>query len=345
MADLVRPEGEERTAPVAMPAQPDQHAPATAPGPPGKPVRAGRRRKRFGVLFWLATGWLGIVLFCALTASFLPIRDPLETNVSDKLLAPFEKAGEKKASTSTNANRIPDLRSDGDVAKPTGNSYILGTDGLGRDKLSRLIHGSRVSLIVGFAVVAIGLTLGGTLGLLVGYFRGWLERSVMSVIDVILAFPGLVILLALLAFVGQNLTVIALTIGFLSVPQYTRVARANTLAVAQREYVLAAKAMGAKTGRILFRELLPNVILPVGAFALLSIGLVIVLEGSLAFLGLSVEQPTPTWGSMIAEGKRHLREDPHVAAIPSLVLFLTVLSLNLVGDQLRSIFDVKESGL
>jgi peptide/nickel transport system permease protein len=164
-------------------------------------------------------------------------------------------------------------------------------------------------------------------------------------VNVILAFPGLVLLLVLLAYVGQSLTVISLVVGFLSIPVYTRVARANTLAVAQREFVLAAHTLGASRVRQLFREIAPNVVLPVAAFGLVAMGVVIVLEGSLAFLGLSVEAPTATWGGMIAEGKRHLSEAPHVALIPSATMFLTVLSLNFVGDSLRRRFDVRESNL
>ncbi len=167
----------------------------------------------------------------------------------------------------------------------------------------------------------------------------------MALVDVILAFPGLVLLLALVAYVGQNLRVIATVIGLLSIPVYTRVARANTLSTAQREFVLAASALGATNRRILAREILPNVILPVLAFGLIAMGVIIVLEGALALLGLSVELPQATWGGMISEGKRHLHETVHVALLPSLVMFLTVLSLNLVGDTLRTRLDVRESGL
>ena len=298
--------------------------PDAAPAPAGKPRR---KRKKYGIGFWLAVAWLVIVLFCAITASWLPIADPLAVNRIDgrsvRLAAPGEQG------------------------------FVLGTDGVGRDVLARIIHGSRVSIIISFVTVAIGMTVGGFLGLVTGYFRGWTERIIMAIVDVLLAFPGLILLLGLLAVMTQypaladigRLPIIALVIGFLSIPRYARVARANTLAVAQREFVLAAKAMGAKSSRVLFRELMPNVILPVAAFGLVAVALVIVLEGSLAFLGLSVEQPTPTWGAMIAEGKRHLRNAPYIAAVPSTVMFLTVLSLNFVGDSLRSFFDVRESGL
>jgi peptide/nickel transport system permease protein len=189
------------------------------------------------------------------------------------------------------------------------------------------------------------MVVGGTLGTAVGYVRGRTERVVMAGVDVLAAFPGLVLLLALLAYVGRSLTVISLVIGFLSIPIYTRVARANTLAVAQREFVHAAHTLGARRSRILFREIIPNVVPPVAAFALVAMGLVIVLEGSLALLGLSIEPPDPTWGGMIAASKPHLSDAPHTALIPSGAMFLTVLSLNFVGDTLRRSFDVKDSGL
>ncbi len=286
----------------------------TAPLAPD-PVVGPRKKRGNGVLYWVCLGWLAVVVLGALTADLLPLPDPNAIDIASKE-APLFSAG-----------------------------HLLGTDGLGRDILSRLAFGARVSLVISLSAVAVGILVGGTLGMVVGYFRGRLETAVMAVIDIILAFPGLVLLLALVAFVGQSLTAITIVIGFLSIPVYTRVARAATLAVSQREYVLAAGLMGAKTPRILFREIMPNVILPVAAFGLIALGVVIVLEGSLAFLGLSVEAPAATWGSMIAEGKRHLDSGIHIALVPSFVMFMTVLSLNLVGDVLRSRFDVREGNL
>ena len=274
---------------------------------------APRRRRR--LFFWLAVAWIGVVVFAAVFADVLPLADPNFQVVSDRLTPPFQ------------------------------GGYILGTDDLGRDLLSRLAYGGRVSLIISVTAVLIGSIVGGTLGLTAGFFRGWYERVTMSFVDVLLAFPALVLLLALVAFVGQSLRTISLVIGFLAIPSYSRVARATTLAVSQREYVLAARALGAKSSRILFRELLPNVALPVMAFGLVALGLVIVAEGGLAFLGLSVEFPTSTWGSLISAGKRSIRRSPHLALVPSMVMLLTVLSLNYVGDQLRSRFDVRESAL
>lgn len=286
-----------------------------ADGPPALPVVAAHRHRRGpGVAFWLAATWLAVVVVCAVFAGVLPVPDPIAPDVIHKLEGP-------------------------------STAHLLGTDGLGRDTLSRLVHGARISLVVSLSAVTIGMLVGGTLGMLAGFTRGWFESALMAVLNVILAFPGLVLLLVLLAYVGQSLSVISLVIGFLSIPVYARVARANTLAIAQREFVLAAHTMGASRTRQLVREIAPNVVLPVAAFGLVAMGVIIVLEGSLAFLGLSVEVPTPTWGGMIAEGKRHLDGAWWVALIPSTAMFLTVLSLNFVGDTLRRRFDVRDANL
>jgi peptide/nickel transport system permease protein len=300
---------------------------AAAPGAPGAPLGAGRglgglrgrtrrpgRRARRGVAFWLAVGWLGTVLFCAVFATWLPVADPVAPEISAKLEGPSLE-------------------------------HPLGADGLGRDQLSRLVHGARVSLVVSLTAVGIGALVGGTLGTTVGFVRGRAETVVMAAVDVMLAFPGLVLLLVVLAYVGRSLTTISLVIGFLSIPVYTRVARANTLAVAQREFVHAAHVLGARRRRILFREIVPNVALPVAAFALVAMGIIIVLEGALAFLGLSVEPPDPTWGGMISDSKRHMSTAAHVALVPSAAMFLTVLSLNFVGDVLRRSLDPKDTNV
>ena len=295
----------------------DGVAPAGVPAPTAELATVSRARRRGGrrVLVWLAAGWLAFVAVMAITASWLPLPSPDQQDLTNRLARPFT----------------------------TG--HILGTAGLGRDILSRLAFGARVSLTISLAAVSIGMVVGGSIGMVVGYVRGWADSLVMWAINVLLAFPGLVLLLGLVAFVGQSLAAITFVVGFLSIPIYARVARATTLAVAQREYVLAARALGASRRRILLGEILPNVILPVAAFGMVALGVVIVLEGSLAFLGLSVEAPDPTWGSMIAEGRRHLEETAHLALVPSVAMFLTVLAVNFVGDALRSRFDVRESSL
>lgn len=304
---------------AASPAVAPSPAPSPAVVPAGRAGRSprarGSRRDRRGVLFWLALGWLALVVVVAITARWLPLPDPDDQDIVNRLAPPFSSG------------------------------HLLGTDGLGRDVLARLAAGAQVSLIISFAAVSIGMVVGGAIGLAAGFARGWLDSVTMWAVNVVLAFPGLVLLLGLVAFVGQSLAAITLVVGFLSVPVYARVARATTLTVAQREFVLAARVVGASNRRIMVEEILPNVIPPLAAFALVALGVVIVLEGSLAFLGLSVEAPAATWGSMIAEGRQHLSDTTHLAFIPSLVMFLTVLAVNFVGDVLRNRFDVKESTL
>lgn len=271
------------------------------------------RRKKLGPAFWVAVAWLGSVAVAALFATILPVQDPNAIDIPNKLAGPFTEG------------------------------HLMGTDGLGRDLLARAVHGARISMIVSLSAVGIGVFIGGGLGVIGGYFRGMFDGILVAATSILLAFPGLVLLLGMVAFVGQNLQAICFVIGFLSIPIYFRVARANTMSVSGREFVIASKALGARHLRVLRREVVPVVALPLIAFALIAVGVVIVLEGSLAFLGLSVEPPASTWGAMIAEGRRHLPITAWTALFPSLVMFFTVLSFNYVGDVLRSRFAVIES--
>jgi peptide/nickel transport system permease protein len=275
-----------------------------------------QKKGKFGPLFYLSVAWMVIVIIWALFADFLPIPDPNRQDIG--------------------AARTP----------PFTDGYFLGTDGLGRDMFARIVHGARVSVVISVSAVATGMVVGGTLGLMAGYLRGRFESLVMGAVNTLLAFPGLILLLTLVALMGQNLPAVTAAVAFLSIPTYTRVSRATTLAVSQREYVLAAKALGAKRGRILFKEIAPNVALPVAAFGLLALGLIIILEGTLAFLGLSVQPPQATWGSMIAQGRRFFGDgDYYLTLVPGAALFFTVFSLNYVGDALRNRFDVREAQL
>jgi peptide/nickel transport system permease protein len=223
--------------------------------------------------------------------------------------------------------------------------HWLGTDNLGRDMLSRLVFGARISLTVGFAAPVIGLLLGGGLGMLAGYMRGPLETAVVASVDVLIAFPPLVLALALTAYLGQTLGNLTIIIGILSIPAFTRVTRAATLSIAKREFILAARAVGAGHGRIIVREVLPNVILPLSAFFLLAVAVTIVVEGALSFLGLGVPPPAPSWGGMIGEGRESLEIAPRIAFLPAAAMFLTVLAFNIVGDTLRVITDPRQSAL
>ena len=212
-------------------------------------------------------------------------------------------------------------------------AHWLGTDALARATFSRLVYGAWVSLVVAIVAVAFGFIVGGGLGSLVGFVRGRTETFTMSIIDVILAFPALILLLALVSiFEVRDLFIISIVIGFLGIPAYTRVARANSLAISNREFVTAARAIGTKPRRILWREIIPNVVPTMLAYAMVASAFVIVVEGSLSFLGLSVQPPTSTWGNMINQARSDVKVNPWQVLFPSLALTFTVLALNQVGD-------------
>ncbi len=211
---------------------------------------------------------------------------------------------------------------------------------------SRTVWGARVSLTVGFSAIAFGMLIGGSFGMIAGFLRGRFDRAVSFLFLVLLSFPALVLAILITALVDRSLFTISLTLGILSIAPVGRLARAATMVFAEREFVMAARTIGAKNSRILIRELLPNVVIPMSALALLGVAVAIVAEGGLAFLGLSVEQGT-TWGKLIltGSGTRTLEDAPWVAFAPILVLFLTVAALNFAGDRLRDYFDVKELAL
>ncbi|HXM56202.1 MAG TPA: ABC transporter permease [Candidatus Dormibacteraeota bacterium] len=270
--------------------------------------------RRLGAGFWVSIVWVGLVIAAAVLAGLLPLQDP--------------------TAIGHNAPRLG----------PTA-GHLLGTDELGRDLLARVVYGARTSLIVGFASIAFGIVVGGALGLVAGYYGGRLDAAINGLSTVLLAFPALIFLLTVVTFLGQNLFDVTLTLGVLSVAPIARIIRANTLVYANREFVLAARALGARNRRILVREILPNVLPSALAFSLVAVAVVIVAEGALSFLGLSVRPPTPTWGGMIAEGGQVLAQDALVALWPSLAMFATVLALNFAGDKLQSYFQVREGGL
>jgi len=201
-----------------------------------------------------------------------------------------------------------------------------------------------VSLIVGFVSVAIGLLIGGTLGLVSGYKGGRLDVSLNAASFVLLAFPAIVAVIAIVAFWGSSLWKITLILGVAVIPLLYRVVRASSLSFANRDFVIAARTLGAKSSRIVFREILPNVVPVAVTFGLISVAGVIVIEGSLAFLGLSVPLPTASWGNMIAEGSANgnLSTNPYIMLWPVLAMFLLLLSINLIGDRFRQRYDIRE---
>jgi len=273
-----------------------------------------RKRRQLGGLFVASVAWIALVALGAIFADLLPIPSPTDIDMLGKRALPSAE-------------------------------HWLGNDQLGRDELSRLIYGGRISLTVGLLAPVIGVTIGGALGMLAGYFRGRLETFVVGGVDVLLAFPPLVFALALTAYLGQSILNITLVIGILGIPAFTRVARAVTLSLSEREFVTAARALGATHSRILLRELLPNVALPLVAFFLLGVAVTIVVEGALSFLGLGVPPPAPSWGSMIGEGRESLEIAPWLAFLPAVFMFLTVLAFNVVGDTLRALTDPRPGAL
>jgi len=277
-------------------------------------VKATRRYKGFRLGFWIAAGWMAVVTFFAVFASVLPFVKPYAKTYSECTDGPSVE-------------------------------HWLGCDNIGRDLFSRIAYGGQVSLFIGLTVVILSILVGGTIGLFAGYYRGRTDTVLGGLIDTILAVPPLILLLFVVIVLGQNLQNIVIAVGILAIPTTARIVRANTLVYSQREFVTAAKILGAKNRRIIWREILPNVVPALVSYTFLAVGIIIVVEGILSFLGASVPPPRPTWGKIIAEGRQQLDVRPLVAILPGLVIFFTVLSLNFISDSLREKFDVREAGI
>jgi len=224
---------------------------------------------------------------------------------------------------------------------PPSPSHLLGTDHIGRDLLARLIYGARISLLVALTSVGAASLIGVTLGLLAGYYGGWTESVVMRVVDVFLAFPAILLALALVAVLGASAGSVIIALALVFWTQYARIVRAATLAEREKAYVEAARAIGAGDGHILFRHILPNIISPVVILATLGMGTAVVAESTLSFLGLGVQPPAPSWGWTLSFGTRYLRDAPHIATFSGLAIMATVLGFNLLGDGIRDRLDPK----
>jgi peptide/nickel transport system permease protein len=260
----------------------------------------------FRLGFWIAIAWLSIVAFCSVFTTFLPVDH-------------WQKANNEYA-------LAPGLR----WPEP------LGRDINGHSLLSQVTYGGRTSLTIGFVAVAVGLGIGLVFGLLAGWYGKAIDAAIGIGTNTILAFPPLILILAIVAVYDPSVKTLALGLAVLSIPTYTRLMRAQTLAIRQREFVLAARAMGASNSRLMWREVLPNALIPVVSYSFIVIAVTIVAEGSLSYLGVGVPSPKPSWGGMIADGQRKLKTDPHLVFVPATVMFLTVLSFNRVGEVARA---------
>ena len=227
----------------------------------------------------------------------------------------------------------------GHMLEAPGLSHPFGTDALGRDVLSRMLYGARVSLWVGFLAVGISISIGVFFGLVAGYFGGMIDEIIMRGVDVMLCFPSFFLILAVLAFLPPSLANIMIVIGLTSWMGVARLVRAETLSLKNRDFVLAARLVGAKTPRILLRHILPNAAAPVLVAATLGVGGAILTESALSFLGLGVQPPAASWGNMLLEGKEVLSIAPWLSVFPGMAILLTVLGYNLIGESLRDLLD------
>jgi peptide/nickel transport system permease protein len=294
----------------------------------------GRHRgKGLSVAAWVAIVWVGLVVLLAVLAKtgLVTWGDPQNSIASCAHKGPFSDTG-------------------------SAPGHLLGCDSNGRDMMARLALGAWESLLVSVGAIVMGFVVGGGLGIVAGYFGGRIDTFLTSVFNILLSVPAIVLALALVAFLQgspenaakstlPDEVVLILAIGVVAIPLVGRISRASALSWSQREFVLAARAQGAKHWRIMIRELLPNVAPAMFSIALLGVAIAIVAEGTLAILGVGVRPPTPSWGNIIALDRGELFTSPHIVFEASMLIFLTVLALNYLGDVVRSRFDVREAGI
>ena len=280
-----------------------------APPRPGTLWTAFARNR----LFWVGLVLLAAIVIVAIFAPLIAPHDPLEQNIVVRL-------------------------------EPPSAEFLLGTDGYGRDVLSRLIYGARVSLVVGFLAILIAMVIGSTIGIVAGYVGGRFDQIVMGLLDVMLSFPTLLLGLMIAAMLGASLENLIIAIAITEIAPFARVARAPTISLKQRDFVEAGRALGFGPVRIMGVHILPNMISDVIVMSSLWMASAIRTEASLSFIGLGVPPPTPTWGSMIREGFENILDAWWLAVFPSLAILVTVLALNLLGDALRDAIDPKLRG-
>jgi peptide/nickel transport system permease protein len=273
-------------------------------------------RERLEIIFRNRLATLGFfivaaVSLAALVAPWLAPHDPYEMNFANRLSAP-------------------------------SNEHLLGTDTYGRDTFTRILLGATIAMRVALAAVAVAFVIGVPLGAVSGFIGGWIDTGIMRFIDAVLAFPGRLLAIALVAAMGTSFFTLCVAIGINSIPGYTRVVRAAVLVQREREYVEAARMGGESEGRILFFQILPNCLAPMLVLVTLDFAHAILLESSLSFLGLGFAPPAPSWGLMLSEARGFMEIAPHVAIFPGLAISLTILGFNLLGDGLRDVFDPRQ---
>ncbi len=268
-------------------------------------------RLRWGLA---AAGVLFLIVAGSMLAPWVSPHDPLAVNIRHRLAPPTWMEG-------------------GDA------QHLLGTDPVGRDLLSRMIYGGRVSLVVGVSAVLISTTIGVLLGLGAGYVGGRTDWTIMTGVNVMLTFPFVLLALAVIAVLGPSLGNMIIVLGVAGWPVYARVVRAETMAIREREFVLAGRALGMSHPRIVFRQILPNVLSPIVVIATLQVAQVIIAESFLSFLGLGIQPPTPAWGNMLGEGRVYMLNSWWIATFPGLAIFITTLMINLIGNALRDWLD------
>ena len=261
-----------------------------------------------------AAAVLLVIVGSAVFAPWLAPDNPLSVNIQHRLSSPVWMAGGTTA-------------------------HLLGTDQVGRDLLSRMIYGGRVSLVIGVAAVLVSSSIGVLLGLAAGYFHARVDWTIMTLVNVMLTFPFVLLALAVIAVLGPSLVNMIIVLGIADLPLYARVVRAETLAIREREFIMAGRALGMSHPRIIFRQILPNLVSLIVVIATLQVARVIILESFLSFLGLGVQPPTPAWGNMLGEGRVYMLNSWWIAAFPGLAIFVTTLAINLVGNALRDWLD------
>jgi peptide/nickel transport system permease protein len=269
-------------------------------------------RGRYPKKFVFASITLGVAIFCALLAPWLAPRDPVKADLTARLIPPFFQKG--------------------------GNwNHPLGTDPIGRDVLSRIIYGARISLIVGFVSTFVGFIIGGILGLLSGYFGGKTDSLITKMMDIQLSFPFILFAIFVVGVLGPNLINVIIICGVTRWVMFARVIRGEVLSIREKEFIEAARGIGCSTPRILIRHVFPNIISSVLVLATLNLGTIIVLESTLSFLGLGVQPPTPSWGNMLNDGKAYMVQAWWITALPGIAIMLVVLSANMIGDYLSDL--------